>query len=341
MAAFLARFRSAIGVLVLLAAVVVAIPAGAQQSKNPDGSVNPTASSVREEQLFKEMNRISGRCTLPDQKACTLEQPAGRDWRSFHQVTLPWIGAIAIIGIFAALVLFYLIRGTIRLEAGRSGRTLLRFNGFERFVHWMTAVCFIVLAFSGLNITFGRQLLLPLIGPEAFTAVSQWAKYAHNYLSFPFTLGVLLTFLMWLNSNFPTKADIEWIKKGGGMIGHEHPPAGRFNPGQKMIYWLVVVGGTAVAVTGYLLMFPFYGTGIAGMQIAQIVHALVGVLFIAGMLVHIYMGTLGEEGAFESMADGNVDENWAKQHHSLWLEEEKAKGNVAAAPPSGRMQPAE
>ena len=153
---------------------------------------------------------------------------------------------------------------------------------------------------------------------------------------------MVLTFLMWLTSNFPTKADIEWIKKGGGMVGHEHPPAGRFNPGQKFIYWMVVVGGAAVAVTGYLLMFPFYATGIAGMQIAQVIHALVGVLFIAGMLVHIYMGTLGEEGAFESMTDGTVDENWAKQHHSLWLEEEKAKGHAPVAPQSGgRMQPAE
>jgi len=340
MTAFFTRIRNAVGVLVLLAAVVMAIPAGAQQPKNPDGSVNPTASSVREEQLFKEMNRISGRCTLPDQKACTLEQPAGRDWRDFHQKTLPWIGGIAILGIFGLLVVFYLFRGTVRIEAGRSGRTLVRFNAFERFVHWMTAVCFIVLAISGLNITFGKDLLLPLIGPEAFTGWSQWVKYAHNYLSFPFTLGVVLTFLMWLTSNFPTKTDIEWIKKGGGMIGHEHPPAGRFNPGQKFIYWMVVVGGTAVAVTGYLLMFPFYGTGIVGMQTAQIVHALIGVLFIAGMLVHIYMGTLGEEGAFEAMSNGAVDENWAKQHHSLWLEEEKAKG-AGAAPSSGRMQPAE
>ena len=340
MTAFFTRIRNAVGVLVLLAAVVMAIPASAQQPKNPDGSVNPTASSVREEQLFKEMRRISGRCTLPDQKACTLEQPAGRDWREFHQKTLPWIGAIALLGILGLLVLFYLVRGTVRIEAGRSGRTLVRFNAFERFVHWMTAVCFIVLAISGLNITFGKDLLLPYLTPETFAAWSQWAKYAHNYLSFPFTLGVLLTFLMWLTSNFPTKTDVEWIKKGGGMIGHEHPPAGRFNPGQKFIYWMVVVGGAAVAVTGYILMFPFYGTSIAGMQTAQIVHALIGVLFIAGMLVHVYMGTLGEEGAFESMSNGTVDENWAKQHHSLWLEEEKAKG-AGAAPSSGRMQPAE
>ena len=334
---FLARIRLALGTLALLTFIVAAVPATAQQPTQ----VNPTANAVQEDQLLKQLRTIEGRCTLPDQKACTLEQPAGRDWRSFHQVTLPWIGAIAIIGIFGALLLFYLVRGTVRIEAGRSGRTLLRFNAFERFVHWMTAVCFIVLAISGLNITFGKDLLLPLIGPEAFTGLAQWAKYAHNYLSFPFTLGVVLTFLMWLTSNFPIKADIEWIKQGGGMVGDEHPPAGRFNPGQKFIYWMVVVGGAAVAVTGYLLMFPFYATGIAGMQVAQVIHALVGVLFIAGMLVHIYMGTLGEEGAFESMTDGTVDENWAKQHHSIWYEQEVVKGNIAAPTPEARIQPAE
>jgi len=341
MAAFFTRIRNTVGVLVLLAAVVMAIPAGAQQPKNPDGSVNPTASSVREDQLFKEMNRISGRCTLPDQKACTLEQPAGRDWRHFHQVTLPWIGAVAVLGMLAVLVLFYLIRGMVRIEHGRSGRTLVRFNAFERFVHWMTAVCFIVLALSGLNITFGKDLLLPLIGPEAFTGWSQWAKYAHNYLSFPFTIGVVLIFLIWLAGNIPDRVDVEWLKEGGGIVGNQHPPAKRFNAGQKMIYWIVVLGGGAVAVTGYLLMFPFWGTSIVGMQTAQVIHGIVGVLFVAAMLGHIYIGTIGMEGAFEAMGTGTVDENWARQHHSLWLEEERAKGNVHAATPPGRMQPAE
>ena len=156
-------------------------------------------------------------------------------------------------------MLFYLFRGMVRIEAGRSGRTIVRFNAFERFVHWMTAICFIILALSGLNITFGKDLLLPLIGPEAFTGWSQWAKYAHNYLSFPFTLGVVLIFLMWIAGNIPNRVDVEWLKEGGGIVGHDHPPAKRFNAGQKMIYWIVVLGGAAVAITGYLLMFPFCG----------------------------------------------------------------------------------
>jgi formate dehydrogenase subunit gamma len=337
MTAFLARIRIAVGVLALAALFAAAAPAAAQQPTQ----VNPTASAVQEQQLLNQMRRIDGRCTIPDQKACTLEQPAGRDWRQFHQVTLPWIGAIAILGVLALLVLFYLIRGMVRIENGRSGRTIVRFSAFERFVHWMTAVCFVVLALSGLNITFGSKLLLPLMSPEVFTAWSQWAKYAHNYLSFPFTLGVVLICLMWIAWNFPSGADIEWLKQGGGMVGDQHPPAKRFNAGQKIIYWIVVFGGGAVAVTGYLLMFPFWGTTIVGMQTAQVVHGVVGVLFIAVMLGHIYIGTIGMEGAFEAMGTGTVDENWAKQHHSLWLEEERAKGHVTAAPPSGRMQPAE
>jgi formate dehydrogenase subunit gamma len=335
-----ARLRLILGAIALALIVAVASPVGAQQ-RNPDSSVNPTASSVKEDQLFKEFDRISGRCTLPDQKACTIEQPAGRDWRQFHQVTLRWIGAISILGMLAILVAFYLIRGMVRIESGRSGRVLVRFTSFERLVHWMTAACFVILALSGLNITFGKPLLLPLIGPEAFTDWSQWAKYAHNYLSFPFTLGVFLIFLMWIGWNVPNRVDVEWLKKGGGIVGHEHPPADRFNAGQKMIYWIVVLGGAAVAVSGYILMFPFYGTNIADMQVAQIVHGVVALLFVAVMLAHIYIGTIGMEGAFEGMWDGTVDLNWAKEHHRLWVEKEMSKGEPSAPPPKGRMQAAE
>jgi formate dehydrogenase subunit gamma len=331
MTVLLAKFRVIVGALTLLVMALGAQPASAQQPT----SVDPQASAVKEEQLFQKMNRISGRCTIPDQKACTIEQPAGRDWRHFHEVTLRWIGGVVIIGILAVLIVFYLWRGMVRIESGRSGRTIVRFNAFERFVHWMTATCFIILALSGLNITFGRPLLLPLIGPEPFTAWSQWAKYAHNYLSFPFTLGVILIFLMWIAGNIPNKVDIDWFKRGGGMVGQDHPPAYRFNGGQKAIYWIVVLGGGAVAVSGYVLIFPFYGTDIHSMQIAEVVHAIVAVLFIAAMLGHIYIGTIGMEGAFEAMGSGTVDVNWAKEHHSLWVEEEMAR----TGPNDTRRQP--
>jgi len=316
--------RSALLALAACAMLLMVSPAGAQQ-RNPDTSVNPTASSVKEQQLLQELKRIQGRGTIPDTKSYVIEQPEGRDWRHFHEVTLRWIGAISIIGMFGLLVLFYLIRGMVRLESGRSGRVLVRFNTFERLVHWTTATCFIILGLTGLNITFGKPLLLPLMSPEAFTTWSQWAKYIHNYLSFPFTLGVVLIFLMWLAWNFPTRVDFKWLKEGGGIVGHRHPPAYRFNAGQKMIYWIVVLGGGAIAASGYLLMFPFYATDIQGMQLAQTVHAIIAVLFVAVMLAHIYIGTLGMEGAFEAMGEGTVDVNWAREHHPLWLEQEMAR----------------
>ena len=329
MVSFGRYIRLALGAWAFVLLVTISMPVAAQQ-------VNPTASSVKEQQLLQELNRIQGRVSIPDQRSGVLEQPAGRDWREFRNVTLRWVGGIAILGMLALLVVFYLSRGMVRLQSGRSGRTVERFSAFERFVHWMTATCFIILAVSGLNITFGRPLLLPLIGFEAFSEWSQWAKYAHNYLSFPFTIGVLLIFLMWIGGNIPNKVDIHWIKRGGGIVGHDHPPAYRFNAGQKAIYWIVVIGGGLVAATGYELMFPFYLSGIKGMQLAQIVHSVVAVLFIAVMFAHIYIGTIGMEGAFEAMGSGTVDVNWAREHHSLWLEEQ----SVRTGPNDAQPQPA-
>ncbi len=334
MTGILARARFIIGALLLLFVVAIVAPVSAQQPTR----VNPTESSVKEDQLLQQMQIINGRGSLPDAKSYNLEQPAGRDWRAFQDVTLPWIGAIAILGMLALLVVFYLIRGMVKIENGRSGRLVVRFNTFERFTHWMTATCFITLAISGLNIAFGKSLLLPLLGAEAFSGWSQWAKYAHNYLSFPFTIGVVVILLIWVANNIPNQIDIEWLKRGGGIAGHDHPPAEKFNGGQKGIYWIVVIGGTTSAITGYLLMFPFYGTGIAGMQTAQMIHGVVAMLFVAAMLAHIYIGTIGMEGAFEAMSEGTVDENWAKQHHSLWLDEVKNKAPSGATP---RATPAE
>ena len=310
--------------LLLMAVGPASLPVSAQ--------VNPNGSAVSEQQLLNQLKTIQGLGTIPDTKSYVLEHPAGRDWQQFHNVTLRWIAAIAILGFFAVLVIFYLVRGSVKLESGFSGRKIVRFNWFERFVHWMTAVSFIILGISGLNITFGRPLLLPLIGADNFTAWSEWAKYAHNFLSFPFTIGVVLIALMWLAGNIPNRVDVEWLKEGGGIVGDKHPDAERFNAGQKLVYWVVVLGGGLVAVTGYVLMFPFYGTSIDNMQWAEMVHAVTAALFIAFMLGHIYIGTIGMEGAFEAMGEGTVDVNWAREHHSLWLAREMEREGRPARP---------
>ncbi|MET7246634.1 formate dehydrogenase subunit gamma [Methylobacterium sp. EM32] len=332
--------RRLTSIALVAATLMLAGPAGAQV-RAPDGAPNPTASSVNEEMLFKQDPKIHGRISIPNPTAANLIQPQGREWREFRESWLPWIGALAVLGMIAALGLFYFTRGRIRLEhSEESGRKILRFNSFERFSHWMTATCFIILSLSGLNYIFGKRLLMPLIGPEAFATLAQYGKYAHIYLAWPFMLGVLFMLVLWIKDNIPGKIDWIWLKQGGGLLGDAHPSAGRFNAGQKMVFWMVVGFGFAMGATGLMMIFPFAFTDINGMQIMQVIHSLIGVVFIAGILAHIYIGSLGMEGAYDAMGSGEVDLAWAKVHHDLWVKEQQAK--TASGPQLGRGQvPAE
>jgi formate dehydrogenase subunit gamma len=315
----------------LLMAMLAGQPAAAQQA-NSNQPVDPDASAVKEQRLLEQAPRIEGRIDIPDQKASVLMQPAGRKWVYFHEVILHWLGAIVILGMLAMLALAYLVMGRIRIASGRSGRKVLRFTGFERFSHWLTAVSFVLLGLTGLNITFGKLVLLPVIGPEAFSDFAQTAKYVHNFVSFSFVAGLGLIIALWIKDNIPRRVDIDWVKQGGGFIKSKHAPAGRFNAGEKLVFWFALGAGIAVIVSGYLLLFPFYLANIAGMQGAQVVHAIVAVVFVAVILAHIYIGTLGMEGAFEAMGSGEVDFNWAKEHHDQWLAETLDKDSAASTP---------
>src|SRR6266403_6353568 len=320
--------RFMLGAIALAGVIALSAPAQAQQAP----IIDPDASVVNQQTLLREFPRIQGEIDQLDPRARVLIQPAGRVWDHFHEVTLYWGGAIVILGTLAALAAAYLLLGRIRISAGRSGRKVLRFKAVERFAHWLTAVSFVVLGITGLNITFGKHLLLPLIGYDAFSVVSEAAKYAHDFTSFPFVLGLVLIVVIFIKDNIPDKIDIEWFKQGGGFIKSKHPPARRFNAGEKLVFWGALGAGAAVSVSGYLLLFPFYVTDIAGMQIAQAVHSVIAILFVALILGHIYIGTLGMEGAFEAMGTGEVDFNWAKEHHDLWLEEKLAQGRLAVRP---------
>jgi formate dehydrogenase subunit gamma len=312
--------------------------AGAASAQQPT-SVNPTASSVKEDQLLKALKpefgkteSVGGRGSIPDTKAYRLIQPEGREWQNFRNTTLSQVAMISILGILALLTVFYLVRGKVKITGGRSGQTLVRFGSVERFAHWLSAMSFVILGITGLNITFGRTLLLPIIGPDAFTAFSQFGKFAHNYISFAFALGIVLMFVMWAKDNIPSLRDIRWFAQGGGLVGLGHPPADRFNGGQKVIFWSVVLGGIALSVSGYILMFPFVLTDIGGMQAANVIHALVGVVMVGIIVAHIYIGSVGMEGAFEAMGSGKVDVNWAREHHSIWAAKKLAQSKGKPAP---------
>ena len=311
-------------IIVTLTIVVVAVAPASALQLGPDGAPNPTASVASEQQLLRQSPRIEGQIAQPNERARVLMQPAGRQWDQFHEIILRWLGTIVILGMIVALGAAYLIMGRLRISNGRSGQKLRRFTSFERFSHWLTAVSFVALALTGLNITFGKIVLLPMVGPETFSSLSQAAKYVHNFVSAAFVIGLVLIVGLWIKDNIPRKVDVDWVKQGGGFIKSKHASSGRFNAGEKLVFWFALGAGAAVTISGYLLMFPFYVTDIAGMQIAQVVHAVIAVLFVAVIIAHIYIGTLGMEGAFEAMATGDVDVNWAREHHDLWLAQQLA-----------------
>jgi formate dehydrogenase subunit gamma len=333
----LSRARFVLGAIAIALLVAFASPVHAQQN----APVDPDASVVNERTLLQMYPRIEGLIDQPNTREQVLIQPAGRVWDHFHEVTLRWIGAIVILGTLAGLAAAYLILGRIRISAGRSGRKVPRFTSFERFSHWLTAVSFVVLGITGLNVTFGKLVLRPLIGPDAFSAWSQIAKYAHNYTSFSFVIGLAVIITMWMKDNIPGWVDVAWFRQGGGFIKSKHAPARRFNAGEKLVFWGALGFGILVAVSGYLLMFPFYVTNIFGMQVAQGVHGIVALLFVAMILGHIYIGTLGMEGAFEAMGTGEVELNWARENHDLWLEDELAKDRISDHPKRLSVTPAQ
>ena len=314
--------------------LALALPALAQTAA-PGSIVSPDRSAVNERQLLETSPRIEGRIDIPDQRASVLMQPAGRRWQHFRTVQLQWLGGVVLLGMLALLALAHFVKGGREpIAGGRSGSTLVRFTPLERFSHWLTAVSFVLLALTGLTLTFGRYLFLSAMGAEAFSAWARWSKYVHNFVSFAFVLGLILIFALWLKDNLPRQVDLDWLKAGGGFVKSRHAPAGRFNAGEKGVFWLAMLGGLAVTISGIYLLFPFFFTNIAGMQTAQVMHAIVAMLFIALILAHAYMGTLAQEGNFESMGTGNVDVNWMKEHHDQWLADEIASGRLSEVPPA-------
>jgi formate dehydrogenase subunit gamma len=336
------------GRLLLTALVLVGAlncPAGAQHGQDrvppassaPSSGANPTEQAVTEERLFQEMRKLQGRTTIPDYKAAVLEQPQGRSYQFFHERLLPWLMGALIVTMIAGLGLFFVLRGRIRTQAPETGIKVRRFNVLERATHWMTASCFIVLALTGLNYVFGKRLLFPLIGPDSFATISQWFKFAHTATAWPFMLGLLIMAVLWVRDNLPDRHDWRWLREFGGFTTGTHPPAGRFNAGQKLIFWSVIIFGLALSVTGIMMLLPFGTLDINGMQWAQYGHASAASILIAVIIAHIYIGTLGMEGAYNAMVRGEVDLSWAREHHSLWAEHQQheIRGRDGGAGPAG------
>ena len=242
-------------------------------------------------------------------------------------------------------------RGASWLVAGMcgAGRTVTRFKAFERFGHWLLAGSFILLGITGLITLFGRVLIAPYLGKELNATFLELGKWVHNNVAWAFIAGLVIIFVMWVAHNLPDRTDLVWISQAGGIVGSKHPPAKKFNAGQKVIFWSVVLFGASISITGVSLLFPYelpmfaktfslandiglsslLGFGELSetlapqeeMQLAQLWHAILAFVLMAIVIAHIYIGSVGMEGAYDAMGSGEVDEAWAKQHHSIWLEE--------------------
>ncbi|TGD61506.1 formate dehydrogenase subunit gamma [Tabrizicola sp. WMC-M-20] len=318
------RFSQILSAIAVLAFCAVTAPAVQAQ-------VNPTERSVTEESMFEALgtneNAVAGRVTIPDASAGNLIKPENLGWADLQHGTLFWVSIVAILGTAALLTVFFMVRGRIRVDAGLSGRKILRFGSMERFAHWTLASTFIILALTGLNLIIGKTVILPLIGENAFGSLTQLGKIAHNYLAWPFMAALVMIFLLWVIDNIPNKLDMEWIKAGGGLLKKGvHPPARKFNAGQKVIFWSVILGGAGLSFTGFMMLFPAIAGGPSNWQLLQILHSLIAAGLSAIIVAHIYIGSVGMEGAFDAMGTGEVDENWAKEHHALWVDEVKSQG---------------
>lgn len=285
---------------------------------SPPHNAAPTWREVR--------SGAAGFTTVKGVESGVLVSSQGNTWRAIRNGLITPYGGAVLLVVAAAIAMFYRVRGTIRLHRPRTGRRMKRFSTAERAAHWLVAITFICLAATGIVLLFGKHIFLWLLGYTLFSWLGWLSKNVHVVAGFCFIVGVVLLFAMFWRDNLWHRSDAIWIRKAGGLASDEHIPSRRFNFGEKAWFWVGLTGfGLIMILSGLALTFPNYFETRAAMQYAEIIHATSACLVIALSFGHIYMGTVGMEGAYEAMRTGEVDEAWAQEHHELWYEEEIAK----------------
>ncbi len=263
---------------------------------------------------------------------------AGEAWRQVRNNWLiPYGGSLLLIAL-GAVALFYWRKGTIELHGAETGRKIERFTPFERSAHWANAIAFVALAVSGIVMAFGKFFIQPVIGNALFGWLSYALKNIHNFAGPLFAVSLVIVIVTFVRDNLPSKDDITWLLKGGGLFSGTEVPSHRFNAGEKVLFWAgVFFLGLIVVASGLVLdkLIPGLIYERSTMQISHMIHAAATCLMMAMFVGHIYMGTIGMRGAYSAMRDGYVDETWAKEHHELWYNDIQA-GKI----PAQRSQPA-
>ncbi len=277
--------------------------------------------------------------TVRGRETGVLVQSAGDTWRRIRNGPVTFYGGWLVVLASVAILAFYFAKGPVKLHDRPSGRLIHRFSSVEQVVHWCTAISFVVLGLSGLIMLFGKYILLPVIGYTLFAWLTALAKNLHNFVGPFFIVAVLAMIVMWLRDNLPRAYDWQWFRKSWAFFTRgAHIPSGRFNAGEKGWFWFGVVGlSVIVAWSGLILLFPNFDQTRSTMQWAWVWHAVAALIYIAMSLGHIYMGTIGVEGAYGNMRTGYTDETWAREHHEIWYREVKSGKSAKAggAVPAG------
>jgi formate dehydrogenase subunit gamma len=256
----------------------------------------------------------------------------GEAWRQVrNNWIIPYGGSLLLVAL-GAVAVFYWRKGAIKVHGAPTGVEIERFTPFERSAHWTNAIAFVTLAISGIFMAFGKFFIQPVIGDTLFGWITYVLKNAHNFAGPLFAVSLTVVFFTFLKDNWPSKDDWAWIRHAGGMFGGKETPSHRFNAGEKVVFWGGVFAlGLVVVASGFVLdkILPFLVYERSTMQMAHMVHAVATMLMMAMFIGHIYMGTIGMEGAYDAMQTGYVDETWAKEHHGLWHDDIKA-GKIPA-----------
>jgi formate dehydrogenase subunit gamma len=249
----------------------------------------------------------------------------GEEFRDYRRELLIPYTPYALGGLLVLIAAVFIVKGKIKIDGGRSGQTIKRFGEFDRVVHWYLAILFIFLGLTGLILMLGRFLVLPMFGHEAFSVIASACKEGHNLFGPLFLVGVVLMFVRFAAKNIPKAVDFVWLLRGGGLLGGGHASAGFFNGGEKLWFWLVMILGLLLCTSGFVLIFPNFEQGRDIMQLALFAHGIGALILILGSFGHMYIGSIGSDGSLDSMVTGDVDTNWAKQHHDLWYQDEMRK----------------
>lgn len=262
----------------------------------------------------------------------SLYTSAGEAWRQTRGNWLVPYGGALLLVVLVAVALFYLGRGSMKLRGAETGRKIERFTPFERAAHWINAIAFVILALSGIVMAFGRYVLLPLTGSNLFGWLTWLLKTTHNFVGPVFVVTLIIVFFTFLKDNFFRSYDKLWFRKAGGLFTGAHVPSHRFNGGEKAVFWIgVFFLGALVTASGLVLDQVFTGFAYlrSTMQVAHMVHMIAAVFMMCVFIGHIYLGTIGMQGAYKAMRTGYVDETWAREHHELWLDDIEA-GKIPA-----------